>query len=42
MIRDIPNQDMFAQLEEYYEPIRWTFRTSDDDEHEIIHNGKAI
>lgn len=29
MIKDIPNEEMFQQLEEYSEPITWTFNTSD-------------
>ncbi len=33
---------MFEQLEEYLEPITWTYNTSDGEEHEIVHNGKNI
>jgi hypothetical protein len=31
MIKDIPNEEMFEQLEEYTEPINWTFKTSDEE-----------
>ena len=42
MIKDIPNKEMFDQLEEYSEPVTWVYTTSDGEEHEIVHNGKSI